>query len=200
MLKLDHIAVAGETLEAAQAHVEGALGVPLQEGGQHARFSTHNALLGLADGLYLEAIAVDPAQTPEHTPRWFDLDRFTGQPRLTNWICSSEDLARTLENLPQAGHIHALSRGALQWQMAVPETGVLPFDNLCPALLQWDCPHPAAALTQQGCSLQLLIVCHPEAKALAQLCGPVKGPVVFETGAPQLIAEIQTPHGLRLLQ
>jgi len=34
------------------------LGVPFQPGGRHDVFGTHNALLGLADGLYIEAIAI----------------------------------------------------------------------------------------------------------------------------------------------
>ncbi len=55
---LDHLAVSGETLEAAQNYVEEALGVSMQTGGEHAVFHTHNKLMGLADGLYLEAIAI----------------------------------------------------------------------------------------------------------------------------------------------
>ena len=71
-MELDHIAVAGACLEAAAAHVEEALGVALQSGGEHQRFGTHNRLLGLADGLYLEAIAIDPCAPDPDRPRWFD--------------------------------------------------------------------------------------------------------------------------------
>ncbi len=60
LITFDHIAIAGETLEAARAYVEDALGVTLQDGGAHDVFFTHNALLGLEDGLYLEAIAINP--------------------------------------------------------------------------------------------------------------------------------------------
>ena len=77
-MELDHFAIAANTLAEATAHVEEALGVPLQPGGEHAVFGTHNRLLGLADGLYLEAIAIDPEATPERSPRWFDLDSFSG--------------------------------------------------------------------------------------------------------------------------
>ena len=76
MLELDHLAVSGETLEAGRAHVEDALGVTLQPGGQHRHFGTHNLLLGLEDGLYLEVITVDPSAPDPDYPRWFDLDRF----------------------------------------------------------------------------------------------------------------------------
>ena len=113
-MELDHIAVAGETLAEATAHVEAALGVPMQPGGEHAVFHTHNTLMGLADGLYLEAISVNPAAPVPERPRWFDLDRFAGPARLTNWICRCDDLDATLAALPDGfGAPVELQRGDL---------------------------------------------------------------------------------------
>lgn len=199
-MELDHFAIAANTLAEATAHVEEALGVPLQPGGEHAVFGTHNRLLGLADGLYLEAIAIDPEATPERQPRWFDLDRFDGAARITNWICRSSDLDSTLAALPvDAGAPVSLTRGDLSWQMAVPKSGILPYDNIFPALIQWQGPHPAPRLTQQGCSLRRLVVSHPEAQALAELLPLDDARVVFEPGPAALRAEIDTPHGLRHL-
>ncbi len=199
-MELDHFAIAANTLAEATAHVEEALGVPLQPGGEHAVFGTHNRLLGLADGLYLEAIAIDPEATPQRQPRWFDLDRFEGAARITNWICRSSDLDGTLAALPvDAGAPVSLTRGDLSWQMAVPKSGILPYDNIFPALIQWQGPHPAPRLTQQGCSLRRLVVSHPEAQALAELLPLGDARVVFEPGPAALRAEIDTPHGLRHL-
>ncbi|MBW3242985.1 VOC family protein [Epibacterium sp. DP7N7-1] len=199
-MELDHFAIAANTLAEATAHVEEALGVPLQPGGEHAVFGTHNRLLGLADGLYLEAIAIDPEATPERQPRWFDLDRFEGAARITNWICRSSDMDSTLAALPvDAGAPVSLTRGDLSWQMAVPKSGILPYDNIFPALIQWQGPHPAPRLTQQGCSLRRLVVSHPEAQALAELLPLDDARVVFEPGPAALQAEIDTPHGLRHL-
>ena len=198
---LDHLAVAGETLEDASAHVEQALGVPLQEGGKHEKFGTHNRLLGLKDGHYLEAIAIDPhAPRPDRT-RWFDLDRLQGPPRLSNWICRVPDISASVAILPEgAGHIIDLARGALRWQMAVPPSGRLPFDNLFPALIQWHGDlHPAQMLQDSGCRLTRLVVSHPDAPELAKLLGDVQ-PVVFDTGPAGLKAEFDTPHGPRVLE
>lgn len=202
-MQLDHIAVSGATLAKAVEAVETALGVALQPGGRHDVFGTHNRLLGLEDGLYLEAIAADPAAARPARPRWFDLDRFAGPARLTNWICRCDDLDAVLAALPDdAGAPVDLTRGSLTWRMAVPADGVLPYDNLHPALIQWTSPvHPGALLTESGCALRRLVVGHPEAKALAAgLAGVFRDPrVVFEKGPKALVAEIDTPNGLRVL-
>lgn len=81
----------------------------------------------------------------------------------------------------------------------MPKSGILPYDNIFPALIQWQGPHPAPRLTQQGCSLRRLVVSHPEAQALAELLPLDDARVVFEPGPAALRAEIDTPHGLRHL-
>nr|WP_254443509.1 VOC family protein [Ruegeria atlantica] len=198
---MDHLAVAGETLEEASAHIEQALGVPLQDGGKHDAFGTHNRLLGLRDGLYLEAIAIDPQVPMVERTRWFDLDQFAGSPRLTNWICRVPDIETSLSAFPNGvGLPIELTRGALRWQMAVPPNGRLPFDNLFPALIQWHGDlHPAQMLQDSGCRLQRLVVYHPEALDLARLLGNLEK-VVFDTGPAALRAEFETPHGPRVLE
>ncbi len=200
-MKLDHLAVAGETLEEASAHLEQALGIQLQNGGKHEKFGTHNRLLGLRDGFYLEAIAIDPqAPNPQRT-RWFDLDRFQGAPRLTNWICQVPDIEASLTVFPDGvGQPIDLSRGALRWRMAVPPNGRLPFDNLFPALIQWQGDlHPARMLQDSGCRLRRLIVSHPDALELAKCVGALDH-VAFDSGPAALRAEIESPHGLRVLE
>lgn len=202
-MQLDHLAVAGETLDAAAAAIEAALGVALQPGGRHDLFATHNRLLGLADGLYLEAIAVDPEAPAPGRPRWFDLDRFSGTARLTNWICRVDDLDAALARLPDGvGAPVALRRGDLRWSMAVPADGVLPYDNLFAALIEWRGDlHPADMLAPSGCALRRLLVAHPEAGALRRaLAGFADPRVAIEVGAPALLAEFDTPHGLRVLR
>ncbi len=198
-MKLDHLAVAAETLEAAAAHVEDALGVSLQDGGKHAKFGTYNRLLGLADGLYLEAIAIDPDAPVPDQPRWFDLDRFEGPPKLTNWICRVDDIGQVTVPDGPVTPID-LERGALRWRMAVPKSGRLPFDNLFPAYIQWlGDLHPAAMLAASGCTLRQLHVSHPNVAELSGFTGKVDG-VQFHTGAPGLRAEFETPHGPRVLE
>lgn len=202
MLTLDHLAVAATSLPEGRRAVEEALGVRLQTGGQHAHFGTHNLLLGLEDGLYLEVIAIDPRSPPPRQPRWFNLDRFAGAPRLGNWICRTDDLAGAQAALPGLGDVVKLQRGDLRWRMAVPDDGLLPFDNCHPAVMQWDSAlHPAGALPQVGVALRQLIVSHPDAADLqARLSGHLSDPRIrFEGGPEGLRAEFDTPHGRRIL-
>ena len=201
---LDHIAVSGETLAAAVDAVETALGVSMQPGGRHDVFGTHNALLGLEDGLYLEAIAIDPHAAQPGRARCFDLDHFSGPARLTNWICRTDDMVGTLARLPdKVGAPVPLQRGDFRWLMSAPENGVQPFDDLHPTLIQWQSPlHPSAVLNPTACALRRLVVSHPEAAALRlALAGDFSDPrVMFEPGPRAVMAEIETPHGMRILR
>ncbi|MBM1815269.1 VOC family protein [Pseudosulfitobacter pseudonitzschiae] len=207
MMQFDHIAVAAATLAEAIEHVESALGVKMQPGGEHAVFHTHNTLLGLEEGLYLEAIAINPAAPRPDRPRWFDLDRFEGPARLTNWICRCDDMDAVLKQMPNlppdgAGQPVDLQRGDLRWRMAVPASGVLPYDNCWPALIQWQTTqHPADRLATSGVRLKRLIVSHPQADDLRAALAPIlhDDRVVFDTGPAALRAEFDTPHGPRAL-
>ena len=72
-MKIDHFAVPGMKLEEATEYVESTLGYKMEKGGKHKLFGTHNNLLGLKDGMYIEAIAVDPAVKNLNFSRWFNL-------------------------------------------------------------------------------------------------------------------------------
>ncbi|MFY0309536.1 VOC family protein [Leisingera sp. D0M16] len=200
---LDHLAVAGKTLEVAAAHVEQSLGIAIGPGGCHARYGTHNRLIGLEDGLYLEAIAIDPEARPEEQPRWFNLDRFEGPARLSNWILRSEDLEAAKPLLPPHAQRHVqMHRGDLSWLMTVPADGLLPYYNLFPAVLQWQAEPPAGKLPQSGCRLTRLVLSHPEASDLQTALDRIlRDPrLKVEQGAPAMMAEFDTPHGPRQLR
>ena len=203
MFALDHIAVACTDLAEGTAWVSDLLGVPLQAGGQHARYGTHNTLLGLADGLYLEVIAKDPSATPEAGHAWFGLDDFSGRPRLANWICRTDDLAKAVTQAPpEVGPPHQLSRGDLRWQITVPDDGSLPFKGAYPTLIEWAAGtvHPATRLTDQGCRLESLTISHPQMAEVATLM-PLHDPrVTLKRGSFALVAEIDTPSGRKVLR
>ncbi|MBN2906320.1 MAG: VOC family protein [Rhodobacteraceae bacterium] len=205
MLTLDHLAVSAATLQEGVAAVEAALGVTLAPGGHHAAMGTHNRLLSLGPGLYLEVIAIDPAAPAPGRARWFDLDNFAGAPRLSNWIARCEDLDAALARAPRGtGAVMDLARGDLRWQMAVPGDGKLPFDGMFPALISWKgAAHPAAMLPEAGCRLIGVEVYHPRAEDLRHaLRGLLDDPLVALHQAPEvaLRALIDTPSGRKVLE
>lgn len=200
MLRFDHLAISAETLAEGIGWVESALGVRLVGGGKHAAMSTHNKLLGLGD-LYLEVITIDPDAPPPGRPRWFGLDHFKGPARITNWVAESDELAADLSRAPRGSGVPmALSRGDYRWRMAVPTDGLLPFDGCFPALIQWDGPHPAAALPDVGIRLTRLEIGHPEAAALRQALRLSDDRIeIVQAPAKRMSAVFDTPHGERML-
>lgn len=196
-MKLDHIAIAAADLHAGTAWVESALGVPLLPGGKHDRYGTHNRLLGLDDGLYLEVIAPDPDNRPVG-PRWFGLDSFWGPPRPANWICAVDDIETALQSAPAgAGTARALTRGDLRWQISVPDDGTLPMNGAYPTLLQWasGIRPPGQSLPGSGVTLAGWEVHHPDASDLAQML-PLSDPrITFHSGPARFVARFNTPGG-----
>lgn len=192
MFELDHIAVVCRDLAKGAAWLSQRLGVSLLDGGKHPLFGTHNKLLGLADGLYLEVIAPDHDADIDG-PRWFNLDHASDAPRWGNWICRADDLNGDL-----AGPAIAMSRGDLRWQITVPDDGSLPMQGGYPTLIKWDDmdAHPATKLPHSGCRLTAWQVHHPQANALRDLCPMRDERVSFiPARTPSFTARFDTPNG-----
>ena len=204
MLAFDHIAMSSVDLAEGVATVEAALGLRLSGGGEHPLMATHNRLMGLGD-LYLEVIAPNPAAIRPNWPRWFDLDNFLGQTRLTNWVASSKNLTADLALCPNGtGVPMSLQRGDYRWQMAVPADGKLPFDGAFPALIEWQGTlHPAQALPDSGARLTRLEIAHPKAEDLKAALSPLfhdPRVVILQGPAKAMRATFTTPHGIRVLE
>jgi Glyoxalase-like domain len=204
MLTFDHLAISCLTLEDGAAQIEAALGVALSPGGQHPRMATHNRLLNLGE-LYLEVIAPDPSLPAPAWPRWFDLDRFAGPPRLTNWVARCDDLGAELALSPPGSGIPVtLQRSDFRWDMAVPADGRLPFEGTFPALIRWyGQAHPAARLPDAGVRLVRFEIAHPAADVLrSALAGRIDDPrIIITFGAQKAMqATFATPHGQRMIR
>jgi len=202
-LELDHLVVSATTLAEGVAHVEQALGVAMSPGGKHDNWGTHNALLGLGP-YYLEVIAIDPDAPAPDQPRWFDLDNFSGPPRLTNWVARTNDIAVASGLAPLGmSTIARLSRGDLSWSMVSADQGKLPFDGAFPGLIQWDGDaHPAKRLPDAGCRLASYGIGHPQAEevqaALARYQGELSE-ALEPADEKSFHAIIDTAHGPRRL-
>lgn len=200
MLTFDHIAVSAEALAPGTADIERALGQPLLPGGEHAAMGTHNRLLSFGPEEYFELITINPDAKGPDQPRWFNLDNFSGQTRVTNWICRCPDIDAAIAMAPDGiGVPWHLERADLRWTMAIPRDGKLPFDGLFPALIQWHgIVHPAPLLADTGLRLKALRLYSPDARALDTALKPLiedRRVTVHDASAPRIEAVLTTPNG-----
>jgi len=161
MREFDHLIVAARTLEEGAAWIESKLGVAMAPGGKHALMGTHNRLLSLGPGQFLEVIAVDPEAPPPLRPRWFELDapamreRLARGPALIHWVERTGDLEAELRDYAERVEVLALSRGPYRWRIGVPGDRRLPRGGALPTLIEWQGGlHPADALPPSGCRLE----------------------------------------------
>lgn len=204
LLRPDHLAITAETLAEGVAFVEELLGVPMAAGGEHVFMGTHNRLLSLGPGFYLEVIAINPDAPQPERARWFDMDSFAGPPRLTNWICRTDDLPGALQLAPEGiGRAIPAARGDLRWQMVIPDSGRLPYDGAFPALIAWEgAGHPADRLPDSGCRMKMLKIEHPAAEDLQADLQAMLNLSNFEICfalKKRLVATIETPTGVKVL-
>lgn len=198
-LTLDHIAVACTKLDRDAAALSQTLGTALDVQGAHPAMGTHNRLTGM--GLhYFELIAVDPSAIGPGRPRWFNLDRFEGPPRLTNWILRTDNMEAALAALPDGfGAPMDLQRGDLRWRMAVPDDGILPWGGWGPAIIEWQGnAHPTQTLPDSRLRLSRLTLHHPDAEDIAQTLAPLMPPDTAQfipAETPKLVAVLTGPSG-----
>ena len=204
-LELDHIAICAETLEEGVAYVEQTLGVHMSAGGTHPVMGTHNRVMTLGSGVYLEVIAIDPDAAPPAHARWFALDEFKGSPRIGAWIVRASDFDRAqMVALPGTGNLWSLERGPYAGDILISDTGRMPFDGVGPTMINWKCKgHPATDLPPVGVDFRSLIVRHPKIDEMVAHCGCLFSmpDIRFETAeTPSLTLEVDTPHGVRVLR
>src|ERR1700712_1998311 len=95
-LRIDHLVIAARTLEEGARFVSSRFGCEMTAAGAHPSMRTHNRLLNLWNGVYLEVIAIDPyagiLQTDAPRARLFALDdpamqkRLETGPQLMHWV------------------------------------------------------------------------------------------------------------------
>lgn len=211
--QFDHLVVGAATVAEGVAYVEAELGVRLPAGGEHPRMGTHNHLMQLSESTFFEIIAINPAAPPPKQPRWFGLDdpfvraRLQQGPQLLTWVVNTADLAAVqAQSVAPLGTITPQVRGNLEWLITIPHDGHLPGAGLIPTVLQWQVTeHPARNMADLGCRLVALHLYHPYPAWLNQVLAALGTSALATVHAqpanqpPYLIAELQTPSGVKQL-
>jgi len=206
-LRFDHVVIAARALGEGVDWLERRLGVTMAAGGRHDVMGTHNKLLSLGPGRFVEVIAIDPDANAPLQARWFELDtpamreRLAKGPALIHWVVRSDDIEAALDAMggerPQA---LALARGAFRWKIGVPADGHLEQGGVQPTVIQWFTQHPADVLPDSGCRLESLVLHHPEASSIVhrlRYAGlSAADPIQPSHEGAGLEVRIHTPRGL----
>ena len=203
-IKFDHFAIATKDLDQTAQYLEKILEYPLSTGGEHKMFGTHNRLFRLSD-VYFEVISINPLAKSFQQPRWFDLDNFSGKPRIITWVANTEDILALLPNIwDNPGEIKKLSRDELKWDFTVPNKGKMPMDGAAPALINWgSTQHPTLSMDDHSCRLECFIINTPFAGDLAPILKNILSDQRIEVNFSQFSsfeAHIWTPKGIVVLE
>jgi Glyoxalase-like domain len=165
---LDHLVVHAATLEQGAAWCERKLGITPGPGGEHPLMGTHNRLLNLSAGAYLEIIAVNPhAVAPTHA-RWFDMDsparlaRVAREPELVHFAVNVSDMDAALKACPyDMGAALDAQRADFRWRMSVRPDGALHESGLIPTLIEWQSAHPTSRMNMSELTIVNMEFQHP---------------------------------------
>ena len=130
-LPIDHVVILVADLERAIADYT-TLGFNVQRGGTHAAGTTHNALVGFADGSYLELIAF---LKPDPTHRWGAFAArghegyvdFALLPPSVGEVVARAKASGVAYQGPFDGGRTTLDGQVLKWQIGTPPSADLPF-------------------------------------------------------------------------
>ena len=220
---IDHLVVAAASLDEGVQWCEKTLGITPGPGGEHPLMGTHNRLLSVASPtfplVYLEIIAIHSGAACARSAgarRWFDLDNPELQaqltqsgPRLIHFVARTARADVAVGALAKLGldrgEVLAASRptaqGLLRWKITVRHDGQRLFYGALPTLIEWGPDHPAQGMPVSGVVLQSLSAHHPRADALRAGYDAIGlADVEVTPGAPNLIATLQTPLGLVMLE
>jgi hypothetical protein len=199
---IDHLVYAVPDLDAACNDLERRFGSRPSAGGKHTGRGTHNALLDLGDGAYLEVIGPDPDQPAPAGPRPFGIDRLAVA-RMVTWAARAPDIEERVAHARDRGFdpgaVQPLSRTrpdgvTLAWKLTIRDEPA--GDGLVPFLIDWgNTPHPSET-SAKGCRLITFRAEHPRPSEVAPLLDAIGERLEVREGPhPRLIAEITCPRG-----
>jgi hypothetical protein len=204
-IAIDHLLFAGEDLDVLVNDVFMEAGVRAVAGGKHAGQGTHNALMGLGPGRYLELMAQDPEGDDDGAGAYRRSIAYLREPALHTWCARTDDMGVLVRRASGAGLSVVTSEGGrvlpdgtpLRWTLAALEGH--PYDGLVPFFIDWrGSPHPSRGLPA-NLRLTRLTLEHPRADELTRLLRDLGGPVpdVEATTAPRprIRADFVAPNG-----
>jgi hypothetical protein len=196
--RIDHLVLGVADLDRGIGQFEGMTGVRPAYGGRHPT-ATHNALVSLGPGIYLEIIALQPETVP---PVEFAALSLLTELTPVGWAVASDDVAQLRSALlgadlrvtePEAGSRVTPSGDALGWQTFRLR------DNFreAPFFIVWAAgsPHPSAT-TPSGCTLESMTIASARSDELDRLCSALELPVIVARSTVSAVRlDLTSPRG-----
>ena len=197
---LDHLVVGFRDLDEGAEAFEALTGVQPVFGGEHPALGTHNVLVSLGPGRYLEVLAPVPGR---ETHRMFASVAVCETLKPVMWAVATNDVAalnrRVLDagfdaEEPWPGSRVTTEGDTLRWTMFKmgPEAPAN-----APFFTEWDeaSVHPSAS-TPAGCTLSALEITSPDDGELRRFFETIGFDAPVTAGPASLKVSLQTPKGL----
>jgi len=204
MRKIDHLVYAVPDLEKAMDEFAKKSGVRPTFGGYHRTRGTKNAVINLANGCYLEFLAIDFENENIATPRWMGVD-FIESGQITRWALKSDNLAKDSTILQQynsqmgeisGGERKTTTDKLLKWKMILPLPS--PAVELTPFMCDWHSSevHPTDSMSEEYTLLGLEFT-HSQPEIIRTLFVDLQIENIISKGEKTSIkALIDTPNGV----
>lgn len=211
MLKLDHLTITAPTLIEGIAHLRACLDLDIPFGQRHAYMGTHNHLLQLGNGVYLEVIAVDPEAISPGRPRWFGLDDskavladWADGRRFRGWVARTDSIDAVMSGRDNIfGRKVPLPQDDPKFDFSLPDDGSLPLGGAAPSLIDRRGKSRAMnTIADLGAKLVSWSLEHPAPAMISKLyrdIGVDEGPDIIEGDILRYRARIETSDGIREL-
>ena len=207
--KIDHIVIGASCISEGVSYVKNMLGVDIPYGGEHIKMGTHNHLMKLGNGTFLEVIAINENMASPSRPRWYGLDDLytrrciEGQPSLLTWVVNTRNMKGLMQQANfSLGKSELISRGNLSWYIGLPDDGRLLAGGLLPYAIEWHADmHPSEGMADLGCNLKSLEIYHPYPVGLQNSLKSISALQLVKINelpaneTPYLSVEIGTPSG-----
>lgn len=211
MLTLDHLTVVAPTLSEGVDHVRSCLDLDIPFGQRHPYMGTHNHLMQLGSGIYLEIVAVDPDGSRPGHARWFGLDDsetvkadWADGRRLRGWVARTEVIDAVLSGREHIfGRKIPLPPDDPRFDFSILDDGSLPLDGAAPSLIdRRGKPRSMNTIADLGAKLVSFSLDHPASAMISELyqeLGVDDGPDIVSGGILRYRARIETVYGIREL-
>jgi hypothetical protein len=204
-LELDHLVYAVPELDRAIEEFGARLGVTPRFGGQHEGLGTHNAILPLTGGTYVELMAPIPDWPVSNPPRPFGLDTLEDS-RLVTWAVRSRNIKADVERATLRGYdpgiVLEMSRKQpdgeiLDWKLSLRAEPL--GDGLVPFVIDWGTAiHPAVSSDggTARCALSDFSAKHPDPQPVREAINALGAELsIDESSTYGLCARLTGPAG-----